>query len=132
MENGAGNGVAVAAAAAWNFAPNETLLDLTALSVRGVLGRVKAGMVADGGGARAVVPMGHGDPSAFPCFRTAPEAVDAVAGALRSGEHNSYATSVGLKPARRLLLGCASPWLVFFPLFNPYFIQIQPLDSETI
>ncbi|PVH34375.1 hypothetical protein PAHAL_8G208000 [Panicum hallii] len=101
MENGAGNGVAVAAAAAWNFAPNETLLDLTALSVRGVLGRVKAGMVADGGGARAVVPMGHGDPSAFPCFRTAPEAVDAVAGALRSGEHNSYATSVGLKPARR-------------------------------
>ena len=101
MENGAGNGVAVAAAAAWNFAPNEALLGLTALSVRGVLGRVKAGMVADGGGARPVVPMGNGDPSAFPCFPTAPEAVDAVAGALRSGEHNSYATSVGLEPARR-------------------------------
>ena len=102
MEDGAGNGVAVAAAAAgWNFAPNKALLGLTALSVRGVLNRVKAGMVADGGGARPVVPMGHGDPSAFPCFRTAPEAVDAVAGALRSGEHNSYATSVGLEPARR-------------------------------
>ncbi|KAG2558200.1 nicotianamine aminotransferase 1-like [Panicum virgatum] len=102
MEDGAGNGVAVAAAAAgWNFAPNKALLGLTALSVRGVLNRVKAGMVADGGGARPVVPMGNGDPSAFPCFRTAPEAVDAVAGALRSGEHNSYATSVGLEPARR-------------------------------
>ena len=104
MEDGAGNGVAVAVAAAgWNFAPNKALLGLTALSVRGVLNRVKAGMVADGGGARArpVVPMGHGDPSAFPCFRTAPEAVDAVAGALRSGEHNSYASSVGLEPARR-------------------------------
>ena len=131
MEDGAGSGVAVAAAEAWNFAPNEALLGLTALSVRGVLGRVKAGMVADGGGVRPVVPMGHGDPSAFPCFRTAPEAVDAVAGALRSGEHNSYPTSVGLEPARRLLLlGCGSPCLVI-PLFDPYFIKIEPLDSET-
>ena len=127
MENGA------AAVAAWNFAPNDALLGLTALSVRGVLGRVKAGMVEGGGagGARPVVPLGHGDPSAFPCFRTAPEAVDAVAGALRSGEHNSYPTSVGLEPARRLLLlGCGSPCLVI-PLFDPYFIKIEPLDSET-
>lgn len=101
MDNGAGNGaVAAAVPAPWNFAPNETLLGLTALSVRGVLGRVKAGMVvADDG--RPVVPMGHADPSVFPCFRTAPEAVDAVAGALRSGEHNSYPTCVGLEPARR-------------------------------
>ena len=97
MENGA------AAVAAWNFAPNDALLGLTALSVRGVLGRVKAGMVEGGGagGARPVVPLGHGDPSAFPCFRTAPEAVGAVAGALRSGEYNSYAACVGLEPARR-------------------------------
>ncbi|OEL25529.1 Nicotianamine aminotransferase A [Dichanthelium oligosanthes] len=98
MENGAGNGTA--AVAAWNFAPNDALLGLTALSVRGTLGRVKAGMVVEDG-AFPVIPLGHGDPSAFPCFRTAPEAVDAVAGALRSGEHNSYATSVGLEPARR-------------------------------
>nr|CAB3491770.1 unnamed protein product [Digitaria exilis] len=107
MKDGAGNGVAMAAAApaaAWNFAPNEALLGLTAHSVRGALGRVKAGMVADGGGgggARPVIPMGQGDPSLFPCFRTAPEAVDAVAGALRSGEHNCYSSCVGLEPARR-------------------------------
>ncbi|CAL4984126.1 unnamed protein product [Urochloa decumbens] len=103
MENGGatGNGEeAAAAVAAWNFAPNEGLLGLTALSVRGVLGRVKAGMVEDGA-ARSVIPLGHGDPSAFPCFRTAPEAVDAVAGALRSGDHNSYAACVGIEPARR-------------------------------
>nr|CAB3490033.1 unnamed protein product [Digitaria exilis]CAB3490048.1 unnamed protein product [Digitaria exilis] len=108
MKDGTGNGVAMAAAAsaaAWNFAPNEALLGLTAHSVRGALGRVKAGMVADdgggGGGARPVIPMGQGDPSLFPCFRTAPEAVDAVAGALRSGEHNCYSSCVGLEPARR-------------------------------
>jgi tyrosine aminotransferase len=98
METGNDDGQA-AAATPWNFAPNDALLGLTALSVRGVLGRVKAGMVNDG--ARPVVPMGHGDPSAFPCFRTAPEAVDAVANALRSGEHNSYSPCVGLEPARR-------------------------------
>ncbi|CAO2149220.1 unnamed protein product [Urochloa humidicola] len=99
MENGG-----AATASTWNFGPNDALLGLTALSVRGVLTRVKAGMVEDSGGsggARPVVPLGHGDPSAFPCFRTAPEAVDAVAGALRSGEHNSYASCVGLEPARR-------------------------------
>jgi tyrosine aminotransferase len=97
---GAGNGVAVAAA--WNFAPNDALLSVPALSVRAVLGRIKAGMVVDSGaGQRPVIPLGHGDPSAFPCFQTAPEAVDAVAGALRSGKYNSYATSAGLEPARR-------------------------------
>ncbi|KAK3118983.1 hypothetical protein QOZ80_9BG0711880 [Eleusine coracana subsp. coracana] len=98
MENDNGNGQ-LAAVAAWNFTPNDALLGLTALSVRGVLGRVKAGMVEDG--SRPVVPMGHGDPSVFPCFRTTSEAVDAVADALRSGEYNSYSSCVGLQPARR-------------------------------
>uniref|UniRef100_A0A0E0F6J6 Uncharacterized protein n=1 Tax=Oryza meridionalis TaxID=40149 RepID=A0A0E0F6J6_9ORYZ len=38
--------------------------------VRGVLGRIKAGVVVDR--RRPVVPMAHGDPSVFPCFRTTP------------------------------------------------------------
>ncbi|VAH13725.1 unnamed protein product [Triticum turgidum subsp. durum] len=84
---------------AWNFAPDEALLGLSALSVRSVLGSIKAGM--DPGSDRPVIPLGHGDPSAFPCFRTAPEAVEAVSAALHSGEHNSYPTGVGLEPARR-------------------------------
>jgi len=115
MENGG------AALAAWNFAPNDALLGLTALSVRGVLGRVKAGMVegSGAGGARPVVPLGHGDPSAFPCFRTAPEAVDAVAGALRSGEHNSYAACIGLEPARR----SDSDLSIFFPFLYIYTVN---------
>jgi len=83
------------------LAPNETLLGLTALSVHGVLGQVMAGAVADSGSARPLVRMAQADPSVFPCFRTAPEAVDAVAGALLSGEHNCYPTCVGLEPARR-------------------------------
>uniref|UniRef100_J3N904 nicotianamine aminotransferase n=1 Tax=Oryza brachyantha TaxID=4533 RepID=J3N904_ORYBR len=58
-------------------------------------------MAGDGGGGRGGTPMGHGDPSAFPCFRTTPDAVDAVAAALRSGELNSYSPGAGLEPARR-------------------------------
>ncbi|XP_066338241.1 nicotianamine aminotransferase 1-like [Miscanthus floridulus] len=105
MEKSASNGevTAVPVPDSWNFEPNERLLGLMSLSVRGVLARIKAEMVAGGGGGggRPVIPMGHGDPSAFPCFRAAPEAVDAVAGALLSGEYNSYSTCVGLEPARR-------------------------------
>ena len=107
MENSSGSASNGEVAAAfrvpdsWNFEPNERLLGLMSLSVRGVLAKIKAEMGAAGGGGRPVIPMGHGDPSAFPCFRTAPEAVDAVAGALQSGEYNSYSTCVGLEPARR-------------------------------
>ncbi|KQJ88215.1 nicotianamine aminotransferase A [Brachypodium distachyon] len=89
---------------AWNFAPNEALLRLSALSVRAVLGKVKSGIMADNptiADSRPVIPLGHGDPSAFPCFSTAPEAVSAVAAALLSGRHNSYSSGVGLEPARR-------------------------------
>jgi tyrosine aminotransferase len=105
MEKSASDGEATAVPLpdSWNFEPNERLLGLMSISVRGVLATIKAEMVASGGGGggRPVIPMGHGDPSAFPCFRTAPEAVDAVAGALQSGEYNSYSTCVGLEPARR-------------------------------
>jgi hypothetical protein len=53
------------------------------------------------GGARPVLPLAHGDPSAFLAFRTAAEAEDAVAAALRTGDFNCYPPGVGLPAARR-------------------------------
>lgn len=53
---------------------------------------------------RAVIPLGHGDPSAFPCFRTAQVAEDAIADALRSAKFNGYGPTVGVHPAREYLL----------------------------
>ncbi|TYG80496.1 hypothetical protein ES288_D02G220800v1 [Gossypium darwinii] len=50
-----------------------------------------------------VVPLGHGDPSHFPSFRTTPAAEDAIVDALRSAKHNCYATTVGILPARRAI-----------------------------
>jgi hypothetical protein len=41
-------------------------------------------------GPRPVIPLSVGDPSSCPSFRTAPEAVEAVATALRSGEFDGY------------------------------------------
>ncbi|KAJ6371723.1 hypothetical protein OIU77_002108 [Salix suchowensis] len=50
---------------------------------------------------RPVVPLSLGDPSAFSCFRTSPEAEDAIVRAVQSAEFNSYAPINGILPARR-------------------------------
>lgn len=50
---------------------------------------------------RPVVPLGHGDPSVFPCFRTTRVAEDAIVDAVRSAKFNCYSPSVGIEPARR-------------------------------
>ncbi|XP_057507596.1 nicotianamine aminotransferase 1-like [Actinidia eriantha] len=62
---------------------------------------------------RAVVPLGHGDPSAFPCFRTTAVAEDAIVQAVRSAKFNCYAPPVGIEPARRSIaehLSCDLPY----------------------
>jgi tyrosine aminotransferase len=85
----------------WNFKPSSTLLGASSLSVRGVLTHIKGHMETGVNNPQPVIPLGHGDPSAFPCFSTTPGAVDAVADALRSGNFNSYAPCVGVFSARR-------------------------------
>ena len=92
MENG---GVA----SSWNFKPNATLEFAANLTIRGVLGTIMANL--DHRDTRPTIPLGHGDPSAFPCFRTTPIAEDAIISAVRSAQYNSYAPCVGILPARR-------------------------------
>eukprot|EP00268_Persea_americana_P043406 TRINITY_DN43629_c0_g1_i5.p1 TRINITY_DN43629_c0_g1~~TRINITY_DN43629_c0_g1_i5.p1 ORF type:complete len:348 (+),score=56.80 TRINITY_DN43629_c0_g1_i5:199-1242(+) len=94
MENG---GVA----SSWNFKPNATLEFAANLTIRGVLGTIMANL--DHRDTRPTIPLGHGDPSAFPCFRTTPIAEDAIISAVRSAQYNSYAPCVGILPARRAI-----------------------------
>ncbi|KAJ4889328.1 S-alkyl-thiohydroximate lyase SUR1 [Raphanus sativus] len=47
---------------------------------------------------KTILPLGHGDPSVYPCFRTCIEAEDAVVNALRSGKSNSYSVTDYLNP----------------------------------
>ncbi|MQL83797.1 hypothetical protein Taro_016283 [Colocasia esculenta] len=84
---------------AFRFAPRDLLVYASSSSIRGVLERLLS--LLDPNDARPVIPLAHGDPSAFPCFRTTPVAEEAIVSAVRSGEHNRYAPTVGLPSARR-------------------------------
>ncbi|KAJ8568039.1 hypothetical protein K7X08_020761 [Anisodus acutangulus] len=83
----------------WNFKENEKLVSVSGLTVRSVLNKLMSGV--DPADTRPVIPLGHGDPSAFPCFRTTPVAEDAISDAVRSAKFNGYSSTVGILPARR-------------------------------
>ncbi|XP_037472390.1 nicotianamine aminotransferase A-like [Triticum dicoccoides] len=98
--NGKSNGHA-AAVADWNFAGGKDgILARTGAknSIRAI--RYKISASVEESGPRPVLPLAHGDPSVFPAFRTAVEAEDAVAAALRTGQFSCYAAGVGLPAAR--------------------------------
>ncbi|XP_077212481.1 nicotianamine aminotransferase 1-like [Tasmannia lanceolata] len=95
MENGGGG------KKAWNFKTNVALETAGNLTIRGILNEIMSKLDVED--KRPVIPLGHGDPSHFPCFRTTPVAEDAVISALRSGKYNSYSSTVGILPARRAI-----------------------------
>lgn len=83
----------------WGFRGNEELNVASATTIRGTLMKLMENLNEDD--PRPTVPLGHGDPSAFPCFRTATGAEDAIVDAVRSAKYNGYAPTVGILPARR-------------------------------
>lgn len=83
----------------WGFQVKQEHITATAtLTVRSALTIIKQNLKEND--PRPIIPLGHGDPSAFPCFRTTPVAEDAVVDAVRSAEFNCYSPSVGILPAR--------------------------------
>lgn len=85
----------------WGFQANKSLTTASAITVRGVLNALIANINKED--ERPVIPLGHGDPSAFPCFRTTSAAVDAIVDAVNSAKYNCYAPTVGILPARRAI-----------------------------
>ncbi|KAF8409204.1 hypothetical protein HHK36_005278 [Tetracentron sinense] len=83
----------------WGFRANKELTTVSDITIRGVLIMIMNNL--DAGDERPIIPLGHGDPSAFPCFRTNYIAEDAIVDAVRSAKFNSYAPTVGILPARR-------------------------------
>lgn len=81
------------------FKPNDAVDAAASVNVRGILYKLLDNINKDDD--RPTIPLGHGDPSPFPSFRTSTSAEDAVIDAVRSGHFNSYAPTVGLLPARR-------------------------------
>ncbi|KAM7495087.1 hypothetical protein LguiB_029696 [Lonicera macranthoides] len=91
----------------WRFKASEVVSMASKISIRGILMMIMENLnEAD---TRPTIPLGHGDPSAFPCFRTTPVAEDAIADAVRSAKFNSYAPTVGLLPARQAIAEYLSP-----------------------
>ncbi|XP_050248358.1 tyrosine aminotransferase-like [Quercus robur] len=82
----------------WNFWGMGKLNPQSKTSIRGLLMKIWGSVNKDD--PRPLLPLGHGDPSPFPCFRTTPIAEDAVVDALRSAKFNSYPPTSGLQPAR--------------------------------
>ncbi|CAL5038631.1 unnamed protein product [Urochloa decumbens] len=84
----------------WRFAsPNTTVAAAGERSVLRYL--LDLHSFLDERGPRPVIPLSVGDPSSSPSFRTAPEAVEAVAAALRSGEFDGYSSRDTGLAARR-------------------------------
>ncbi|KAK2990101.1 hypothetical protein RJ640_028741 [Escallonia rubra] len=85
----------------WGFRGNQSLGTASAITIRGVLNMLMENLNKDD--PRPAIPLGHGDPSAFPCFRTTHLAEDAISDSLRSAKFNGYAPTVGVLPARRAI-----------------------------
>lgn len=107
MENGS------AAKKRWGFQGNPELHAASEITIRGVLTMLRSKL--NQSDTRSVIPLGHGDPSAFPCFRTSPIAEDAIAAAVRSAKFNGYSSTVGIAPARRYFY-----FLFFFILLHTF------------
>ncbi|KAJ4959100.1 hypothetical protein NE237_026211 [Protea cynaroides] len=85
----------------WRFKARKDLTSNSGITVRGMLSKLHGAI--DANDPRPTVNLGHGDPSAFPSFRTTPETEDAIVSAVRSAKFNGYPPSVGILPARRAI-----------------------------
>lgn len=83
----------------WGFRGNSELSTAADITVRGVLYMLLSKL--NQSDTRPVIPLGHGDPSAFPCFRTAQVAEDAITDSIRSAKFNGYGPTVGILAARK-------------------------------
>ncbi|KAI3714035.1 hypothetical protein L1987_72625 [Smallanthus sonchifolius] len=95
----------------WKFRGNIDLKTASVFSIARVIGDVKTNL--NQSDQRPIIPLSIGDPSIFPCFRTAQVAEDAVVDALRSANFNGYAPKGGVLQPRRSLaeyLSCNLPY----------------------
>ncbi|KAK1413938.1 hypothetical protein QVD17_29675 [Tagetes erecta] len=82
----------------WGFKANPELNMSSDNTIRGVLYMLLSKL--NKSDTRPVIPLGHGDPSAFTCFRTTHVAEDAIVDSIRSAKFNGYGPTVGILPAR--------------------------------
>ncbi|XP_044465308.1 tyrosine aminotransferase-like [Mangifera indica] len=83
----------------WGFQVHQKFKTESAITVRAALISLMENI--DQNDSRPTIPLGHGDPSVFPSFRTAKVVEDAIIDAVRSTKFNCYGPLFGILPARR-------------------------------
>ncbi|KAL5715787.1 zinc-finger protein [Ranunculus cassubicifolius] len=123
-ENGVGG---VSMKKKWCFKANESIGAAAGITIRGTLGMLMESRNSND--KRETIPLGHGDPSAFPCFRTPLSAEDAIIESLRSSKFNSYSPSVGILPARRAVAEYLSRDLTYKLSPDDVFLTVGCIQS---
>ncbi|XP_022149561.1 probable aminotransferase TAT2 [Momordica charantia] len=83
----------------WRFESNSDLFKPPGISANVVSTRLMQSLNDED--KRVVIPLGHGDTSSVPCYRTAAAAEDAIVNAVRSDEFKRYSPTLGIPEARR-------------------------------
>ncbi|KAF5480047.1 hypothetical protein F2P56_000822 [Juglans regia] len=86
----------------WGFQGNEEVNAASGMTIQGVLVKLMENLKAVNEG-KPTIHLGHGDPSAFPCFRSDTSSENAIVDALRSSEFNCYPPAGGILSARRAI-----------------------------
>ncbi|RZC46623.1 hypothetical protein C5167_039575 [Papaver somniferum] len=83
----------------WIIRGNDKLKVGTENTIRGLLEVMNSNLNVND--ERPIIPLGHGDPSPFTCFRTTHIVDDALNTAIQSAKFNSYPPPAGIPTARR-------------------------------
>ncbi|KAK1567069.1 hypothetical protein Q3G72_007738 [Acer saccharum] len=85
----------------WRFLGNKKLSFSSSIVIKRVLTSLKENLNQND--TRPIIPLGRGDPSAFPSFQTTSVAEDAIVDAVKFAKFNHYSPNVGILPARRAI-----------------------------
>ncbi|KAI3736076.1 hypothetical protein L6452_15608 [Arctium lappa] len=107
----------------WGFKENHVVHATAALTMRSILEALMANMDEIGTG-KSMIHLGHGDPSAYPSFRTSTIVEDALVEATRSARFNCYAPGVGIATARSAIAEYLSRDLPYKLACNDVFLTV--------
>ncbi|XP_010438458.1 PREDICTED: probable aminotransferase TAT1 [Camelina sativa] len=83
----------------WRFRGSDTAAKASSVTMRVIVYKLFAECSPEVG--KVLLPLAHGDPSVYPCYRTFIHVENAVVDVLRSGKGNSYGPAAGILPARQ-------------------------------
>ncbi|KAF9611565.1 hypothetical protein IFM89_033569 [Coptis chinensis] len=126
-ENGCGGGGGGVMKKKWCFKANESISSASGITIRGTLAMLMGSRNLND--SRETIPLGHGDPSAFPCFKASLVAEDAIVESLRSAKFNSYSPSVGIQPARSAVAQYLSRDLTYKLSAQDVFLTVGCIQS---